>query len=176
MAERIIVRNRYSMQRAVFSCADKIKHAVISITDPHMSDVKFRPSTNLVGVCKLKFYDIETPEFRYGKLVFPMDKTQAEEVVEFVNIVWNRIDTLFVHCEAGISRSSGTSAAISLVKFGHDDEFFASYRYSPNINCYRMVLEAFGYPVVNEEIEKKKMLNLHILSDYYKKINYNRIY
>lgn len=48
-----------------------------------------------------------------------------------------------VHCDAGISRSSGVAAAILKAKTGDDSQIFNNPKYRPNMRCYRIVLDEF---------------------------------
>lgn len=66
---------------------------------------------------------------------------QAEQIADFVKR--NRgIDTLIVHCDAGISRSAGVAAAISHWAFGNDSGIFKNPNYNPNMQCYNFMIEA----------------------------------
>jgi len=51
---------------------------------------------------------------------------------------------LFVHCDAGLSRSPGVVAAILKRKTGDDSAIFNSKKYMPNRRVYRSVLDAFN--------------------------------
>lgn len=143
--------------------------AIISITDPGSKPANITRSPGFSGIIRLRFDDVEQDEFWHGQFLNAMKPWQAKEIVDFVNEVEDKIDFLFVHCEAGISRSAGVAAAISRAKFGHDLEYFRSGKYSPNMNCYRLTLEAFGYstnPLTMEELEK---LNIEAIRERYDK-------
>ena len=64
----------------------------------------------------------------------------AKKIVEFLKKYPNT--DIIVHCDAGISRSSGVAAAIMKWATGDDSPIFKSYRYCPNTWCYRKTLEA----------------------------------
>lgn len=133
------------------------KIAIISITDPGAKPASITRMPGFSGIIRLRFDDVEQDYFWHGQFLNAMRPWQAKEIADFVNEVEDKIDFLFVHCEAGISRSAGVAAAISRYKFGNDREFFESGRYSPNMNCYKLTLEAFGYkmdPMTLEELEK----------------------
>lgn len=61
-------------------------------------------------------------------------------VLDFVTHYWDRIDTLLVHCDAGISRSSAVAAAISRLKFRDEGEFLDE-PFDPNPLVYRILRE-----------------------------------
>ena len=90
-------------------------------------------------VLHLKFNDTE-----YG-LANHITRNDATQIVRFVESWKNRVDTVIVHCHAGISRSSGVGAAILEYLTGDAAIIFESPDYSPNITCYRYVLNAFNY-------------------------------
>jgi predicted protein tyrosine phosphatase len=53
---------------------------------------------------------------------------QAREIAKFV-IQYQDIDTLIVHCDAGISRSAGIAAAISKWYFGSEINIYGGIKY-----------------------------------------------
>lgn len=88
------------------------------------------------GLLQLAFADIDRP--LPGLVHFNDD--HAHDILDFVTHWWSKIDTLMVHCEAGLSRSPAIAAAISRLKYGKDREFFAE-PYLPNRLVYRTLLE-----------------------------------
>lgn len=124
----------------------EISHAVISITDPdNRKPAQFTISDFTKDVLYIKCYDVDKgsanyfwyPE-RYKKGAFT--KEQAVEILDFMEEVKDDIDTLVVHCDAGISRSSGVAAALSLIYTGTDKGIFMDKRYTPNMFMYRTIL------------------------------------
>jgi len=79
-------------------------------------------------------------------------KEQAKQVVDFVNEWKDKVDVIICQCEAGISRSSGTAAAVCALLGQHreDGDFwlgrntFGMHRYHPNVHVYKMILKAAG--------------------------------
>lgn len=65
----------------------------------------------------------------------------ASDILDFVEKSKEAIDLLIVACEAGISRSAGTAAALGKIYLGSDDFVFESERYRPNIFIYRTILK-----------------------------------
>lgn len=115
------------------------KFAAISITDPDKKDVSVKLGRTGIGaICRVRFFDeIEDKHW----CIMQQD---AEQIADFAYKMAHRgdIEALLVQCEAGISRSSGVAAAILKWMTGSDKEIFSSYRYVPNMTCYRRVLEA----------------------------------
>jgi predicted protein tyrosine phosphatase len=94
---------------------------------------------NRVDLLQLAFADATYPD-PAGVLVL-FSEQDAHRVLDFVKTVWNRIDLLMVHCEAGISRSPAIAAAVSRVYLGDDGPFTLHHLYEPNPLVYRTVLE-----------------------------------
>ena len=113
--------------------------AVISISDcdktsPHLDN---NPKNGILFQCKLHFDDVES-----GISNCITDK-DAERIVSFVNRNKDKTDFLIVHCEAGVSRSSGVAAAIMKFLYYDDMPIFNNPLFCPNMTCYRKVLNAF---------------------------------
>lgn len=124
---------------------------IISICSERGTSPEFAENDNLKGVLYLKFDDVEhEPNC--------ISDEQAKQIAEFVEKHEDGGYDLYVHCDAGISRSAGVAAAIMLIKYGHDDVYFDSGYYKPNMKCYRKVLQAYGFdftPETFELLEKK---------------------
>jgi predicted protein tyrosine phosphatase len=67
------------------------------------------------GIHRLKFHDIDRPVS--GQALFSAG--QARRLVDFV-LAHRDVDTICVHCEAGISRSGGVAKALALWLNGND--------------------------------------------------------
>jgi predicted protein tyrosine phosphatase len=129
-----------------------IPHAIISITDPKYDLPEFEPNECRIAVLGQRFYDIDfskkiiaddESEIRrlYGFGLFTDE--QADEIVAFVRQHQKRIKLMLVHCDAGVSRSSGVAAAILKATTGSDERIFNDRRYLPNMWVYRKVLNAW---------------------------------
>lgn len=126
---------------------------IISIADINLNNNVFAQNPNIKDVLRLKFDD------ESGGDANEMTVEQAKQVVEFVRRWEGRIGQIIVHCEAGISRSSGTAAAIMKYMTNDDMPVFENPKYTPNMTCYRKVLEAFYGTTIDESelIEKEKI-------------------
>lgn len=122
---------------------------VISIHCPNDSPAKIEKTNFIKDILFLGFNDVEeTDPFDYK----PMSKTDAIAVKEFINKFKNKVNTIIVQCDAGVSRSAGVAAAIGKYLNNDDMFIFGAPRYSPNITCYRNVLNAFfGNVGIDEE-------------------------
>ena len=115
--------------------AHSVPWAAISITDTDASDARM-PTRNRVGLLRLKFDDITSP-MQYWT-AFSTD--DARRVLEFADSIWDKVEILHVHCEAGISRSAGVAVALSNIYFGHDATFFLP-PYRPNPLVYNTIFD-----------------------------------
>lgn len=113
------------------------KSIMISITDPgsNPSRTKKTEKNGLFSILRLSFEDNDSDD--------GMEDADAEKVCRFVNDNKDNAELLIVHCEAGISRSAGTAAAILKAIKGSDSQIFDDPYYHPNMRCYRKVLAAF---------------------------------
>lgn len=110
---------------------------VISITDPPTRAAKI----NAKHVLRLKFWDV-TDE-RTSPYWFPdikgtvaMTDIDADRVIEFIKDL-RQTDNIFVHCERGLSRSTGIAAAIADYLASKGSWYFEN-KY-PNSHCYFLV-------------------------------------
>lgn len=94
---------------------------------------------NRIGLIQLAFADIRFPDPVCPATVF--DHGHACKILDFVKATWNRIDLMFVHCEAGTSRSPAVAAAVSRIYYGDDGPFMLPHLYEPNLLVYRKLLE-----------------------------------
>ena len=115
-------------------CCDA-RWACISIasTEEDFSPIRKRRRK---GLLQLAFADIDKP--LPGFIHFEDD--HAHDILDFVTHYWKRVDTLMVHCHAGLSRSPAVAAAIARLKWGDGSEFFEE-PYLPNELVYRTILE-----------------------------------
>ena len=130
---------------------------IISIQNSYDIPKKFlsSPNNNIKEVLYLNELTIKKDEGmvidNYNQVYAIISDKDAQKIVDFVKKYQNTIDRIIVHCEAGISRSSGVCAAI--MKFLEDDDFeiFNNSKYSPNMRCYRTVLNKFWESVSKKE-------------------------
>lgn len=134
-----------------------LPHAIISIGEPKpwrekYSPAKFTDNEKRLGLLCLEFYDIDMLSLTNVGYKHEIEKSggkglftdeQALQVVDFVNKMKGKIEMLLCHCEAGISRSPGLGAAISLMVNGSDKKIFDNSCYRPNMFVYRKILNAW---------------------------------
>lgn len=70
-------------------------------------------------------------------------KEDAENILNFVEKYKNKIELIAVNCEAGISRSAGISAALSVILNGRGSDMYYFANYCPNMLVYRKILDTY---------------------------------
>ena len=131
---KIIVRSRF---RTEHMQAYPVPWACISIVSPRQYAAVI-PTANCIDVLRLKFDDV-TPSTVFGRDTNLFTPKDAKLILKFANRIWNEADVLHIHCEAGISRSAATAAALSKIYLGNDEEFFVP-PFWPNAFVYRTIL------------------------------------
>ena len=113
-----------------------------------ISILLFKSEENqVIDILELSFVDADEPDSLDVNDIIAAEKDllcdkDAERIVEFSEKYKNKL--LIIHCDAGISRSSGIAAAILRHYTGDDAEIFDNYSYDPNMWCYFKTLKAFG--------------------------------
>lgn len=88
--------------------------ACISITEPDVPPAKLNGWSHLLRLC---FHDVDKQQFpdewegMTEKYTF-FDENMAKQILDFVDALPPNIDTLVVHCYAGISRSAAVSRVL----------------------------------------------------------------
>lgn len=136
---KIFVMNR---KEAIDFC--KYSHlaqfAMISISTPfeEYDSAPFISTTNnVIDICPVQFFDLDnTYPIKKGL----MEYKDAKKIVDFVSYYKDKI--IIVHCDAGQSRSAGVAAALSKYYNNDDSEYFDNPRFTPNMWCYKLMLNA----------------------------------
>lgn len=151
------VMSRQNAKRYSFKKHDE-KSIIISITNVDLEDVIFNRNINngIIDILRLKFDDVEKGEINC------IIESDVKQIVKFINKYKNIVDKIIVHCEAGVSRSSGVCGAIMKAIQGDDWDIFNNPKFCPNMTCYRIVLN--GFMELNEreliELDKFSFLEL----------------
>lgn len=139
----VIVLNKSKAQRLSYKdiLSDKV---IISIRTPGDEKAKFDSNNKTIkDILYLEFYDISYNSLEIFRGYTPMTDNDAIQIRDFVLKWKDKVDTLWIHCDAGISRSAGVAAGI-LEALGEDSSpIFDSNMYFPNLLCYRKTLNAF---------------------------------
>ena len=143
MIMKFVILNKSKAQRLSYTdySYDKV---IISIRTPGDEEVEFDSNNKTIKeILYLDFYDISYNSQEIFKGYEPMSDADAVKIRDFVLKWKDRVDTLWVHCDAGISRSAGVAAGI-LEALDEDNSYiFDSKMYFPNLLCYHKTLKAF---------------------------------
>ena len=112
--------------------------AVVSITDPQTQPAFLRQST-IVARCNLQFWDL-LEDIGNGPV---FDAALAGEVLKFARHECGGAKLLLVHCEAGISRSTGLAHALGNI-LDVEVRHHNALTLNPNTLVMRLMLEAAG--------------------------------
>ena len=117
---------------------------IISIKDPWAENAHFnRNNSSIKEILYLSFYDIseETKDIFGGyESMTPKD---ALLIAAIVNKWKGMVDTIWVHCEVGVSRSAGIAMAIMEYLNTDLTLIFENSTYRPNMLCYELTKNAF---------------------------------
>ena len=116
---------------------------IISIRDPFNEPAEFNHgNSSIKEILYLSFYDIseETKDIFGG--YSSMSPDDAQKIAHFVNKWKDKVDTIWVHCEVGVSRSAGIAMAIMEYLNMDLTPIFENPTYSPNMLCYELTKNA----------------------------------
>jgi predicted protein tyrosine phosphatase len=117
----------------------EVPHILVSINTPGDAYAKIPPNKERVAILRQTFFDLTEPAGIFRSLYTPK---HARELVKFVADYAPHAELFVAHCDAGISRSSATCAAVARL-LGQDDEWFFTHK-RPNTLVYRTILKAGG--------------------------------
>ena len=118
---------------------------IISIKDPWADNAHFnRNNSSIKEILYLSFYDIseETNDIFGG--YSSMSPYDARKTAHFVNKWKDKVDTIWVHCEVGVSRSAGIAMAIMEHLNMDLTPILESTTYYPNMLCYELTKKALN--------------------------------
>jgi len=121
------------------------KCAIISITNTPDDIIKFEYNNNIKGVLRLHFYDedhISILQYNDATKLKLFETADALKVLTFFESVKDKIDVLYIHCQAGISRSPAIAAALCDL-YGIESSANWFFNYSPNFFVYRKMMDSW---------------------------------
>ena len=138
----IVVMNKHSAEEYSLERHEE-SSVIISISSCKNTPAYIIPNkvANIKEVLFLEFNDTDSTKFLDGGIL----SKDAKQICDFVNKYKDDVslDKIIVHCEAGQSRSAGVAAAIMKYLNNDDTPIFNNHRYTPNMSCYRAVLNKF---------------------------------
>ena len=115
-------------------------YLLISIKEPKSEPVFVLDNPNQVARLDLDFYDVNCKVD--GLKTFCEEDAKA--ILQIVNLTLPYVNLIVCQCEAGICRSAGVAAALSMILKGDDAEFFKPRGpYRPNSFVYKTILNVY---------------------------------
>jgi len=136
-----LVANRHQITRL----KPEVEHIVISVCEPDYPFARLPENKQRLGLLQLIFTDIDKVETarQIGQEAFLMTRKQARKILSFVKKYKGKVKLIVCQCDGGVSRSSGTAAALSKILNGDDSWVFNSFRYVPNMHVYRLLISEY---------------------------------
>ena len=131
---------------------------IISIHSADVNEPNIAANEHIKNVLFLCFDDVLKGEKNF------IDQPQAELINRFVD-EYTSLPLCIVSCDAGISRSAGVAAALSLIHNDSDEEIFSDPKFCPNMDVYRAILNSSSLVVDESEIVAKEALNIQAWKD-----------
>lgn len=117
--------------------------AIISISDPFSEPAKFNKNNRTVkNILYLSFYDIDEDTKSIFKGFEPMTYDDAIKIADFVKNMKDKVESIWINCEVGVSRSAGVALAIAEYLNIDTTQILNSETYRPNKLCYELTKRA----------------------------------
>ena len=127
-------RKHFEVRSAYNACLFRCDRPWAAISITTLGDFPVLSENNRQGLLQLAFADTADTDRPDS-----FTASHATEVLDFVDTVWDRIEILLIHCEAGMSRSPGVVAALSRIYYG-DDGPWGEYDF-PNSLVYQLLVD-----------------------------------
>jgi len=116
-------------------------HIVIGYRTPKINyhPILFSPYCH--GHIELFVHDYGVRDKGPGLIIF--SHNHAKKILDLVKREKNNVYHIISQCDAGISRSSATAAAISKILYNDDSFVFDNPRYVPNSHIYSTILKTY---------------------------------
>ena len=140
---RLIIMSRKQIEDYIGITSPAI---AICIAYPNGRLHKVEPIGELLAVHHTRFSDCdadakwtfpETKDESSGPPI-PMTRGQAIDILDFVDAWKDKVDTIYIACYGGISRSAGIGAGLAAV-YGWDDKHIYETRI-PNVHCKSLLI------------------------------------
>ncbi len=127
-------RKHFEVRSAYNAELFRSDHPWAAISISTLGDFPTLSEYNRQGLLQLAFADTADPD-RDDSFTASL----ATELLDFVDEIWDRVEVLLIHCEAGMSRSPGVAAALSRIYYGDDGPWF-EYDF-PNGLVYQLLVD-----------------------------------
>lgn len=147
-----------------------IKKLYMCAEDGDMSDVAvLAVSSYDINQERLKVFDkklcLRFDDVTDTKDISAFSKNESEQIVHFIKELPKNLDTLFVCCDSGESRSTAMAAAIARYNNSDEMEIWLNPHYHPNPLVYKLLCDSLGVHVSEKEVADKVVANQKAFSD-----------
>jgi len=111
------------------------------VSPPPLNDYRLIKTPNYIDDILIVCDDINPWSRNFRNQLACFSDKNAADILDFVEKIKDSIEVLIVACEAGVSRSAGTAAALGKIYLGTDEFIFNSERYQPNVYLYQTILK-----------------------------------
>ena len=138
-----LITNRYVVEKKFPKTGGSL--GLISIKDPSEWPIDHTMAHKYGEACailNLTFHDVDRVKTAHDYKLTSFTPEMAKMILKWTDsVIKAEIPLIIVQCNAGISRSSGVAAALSLIVNGDDSWVFDDKRYLPNRLVYRTILQ-----------------------------------
>jgi predicted protein tyrosine phosphatase len=140
-----LITNRFVVENKFPKTGEPL--GLISIKDPTEKPIDHFMSHvhgETCAILNLTFHDVDSLKIANDYKLSAFTPEMAKEILNWTKaLIKAEIELIIVQCNAGISRSSGVAAALSLIINGDDSWIFDDKRYLPNRLVYRTILQIY---------------------------------
>lgn len=147
-----------------------IKKLYMCAEDGDMSDVAvLAVSSYDINQEKLKVFDkricLNFDDVTDVKDISAFSKNESEQIAHFIRKLPRNLDTLFVCCDSGESRSTAMAAAIARYNNSDEMKIWLNPHYHPNPLVYKSLCDSLGVCASEKEVADKVAANQKAFSD-----------
>jgi predicted protein tyrosine phosphatase len=147
-----LITNRYVVEKRFPKTGKRL--GLISIKDPSEKPLDHTMAHKYGETCailNLTFHDVDSLKIANDYKLSAFTPEMAKQILKWAKTIMEAdIDLIIIQCNAGISRSSGVAAALSLIVNGDDGWVFDDKRYLPNRLVYRTILKTYYEDILED--------------------------
>lgn len=146
--------------KQLYQCAEDGDMSDVAVLAVSSYDVEQENLKGFYNIMCLNFADVSN-----GKDFSAMSNDIAMKIANYIKNLPKQLDTLFVCCDSGESRSTAMAAAISRYNGSDEMKIWRNPHYHPNPLVYKLLCDAFGIQVSDEDVAERVAVNNKSLSD-----------
>ncbi|WP_235068808.1 hypothetical protein [Turicibacter sp. TJ11] len=123
---------------------------LVSILETHSETPNFYKNPRIIDKISLRFDDVDTVEDKHTLL---SDK-QCMEIKDFILEHAEEVETIVIHCLAGVSRGAAIAFAICQL-LNLDDSWLWNSKYDPNKYCVYKLNNVLRLGLTEQDIEAR---------------------